>query len=118
MKCIVTLMVTALIAGPSFGQTKINIGEVGKHVGENVTVCSKVYGTKYLDKSGITLIDVGSAYPSSPLTVVIFSKDRANFSKGPEELYADKRICVTGKIKVYNGKDEIIISKPDEITIE
>ena len=118
MKSTLTLLVSALIAGPTFSQTKINIEDVAKHVGENVTVCWKVYGTKYLDGSGVTFINLGAAYPSSPLTLVIFSKDRSNFSRIPEQLYSDKQICVTGKIKEYKGKDEIIISKPDEIIIK
>ena len=118
MKSIITLLVSALIAGPTFSQTKINIEDAGKHVGNNVTVCSKVCGTKYLDRSGITFLNLGAAYPASPLTVVIFKKDRANFSKGPDELYTDKQICVTGKIQVYNGKDEIIVSKPGDIVVD
>lgn len=111
-------MVAALLSGPLFSQKKINIEDVARHVGENVTVCSKVFGTKYLDRSGVTFINLGAAYPASPLTLVIFSRDRSNFSKVPEELYSDKQICVTGKIKEYKGKDEIIISKPDEIVIK
>jgi DNA/RNA endonuclease YhcR with UshA esterase domain len=118
MKKIVNLALCAVLAVPALCQTKINVEDVGKHIGENVIVCSKVYGTKYLDKSGITFINVGAAYPSSPLTVVIFGKDRTNFTKVPEELYLDKQICITGKIQEYKGKNEIIITRPDEITIE
>ena len=117
MKSILTLLVSALIAGPTFSQPKINVQDAGKHIGENVTICSKVYGIKYIDRSGVTLINLGAAYPSSPLTLVIFGKDRNNFPKVPEKMYSDKQICVTGKIEEYKGKDEIIISKPDEIVI-
>ena len=35
-----------------------------------------------------------------------------------ETLYSDKNICVSGTIKEYNGKPEIIISKPEDITIQ
>ena len=32
-------------------------------------------------------------------------------------VYDHKNICVTGSIKEYKGKPEIIISKPEDITI-
>ncbi len=118
MKIVITALATVLFSLPVFSQTKVDIQDVSKHIGEQVTVCSKVFGTKYLDRSGVTFINLGAAYPASPLTVVIFKKDRVNFSAAPEDLYAEKKICVTGKIKVYNGKEEIIVSKPNEIVIE
>ncbi|HVZ97118.1 MAG TPA: hypothetical protein VG847_09605 [Chitinophagaceae bacterium] len=118
MKTITISLATVLFALPAFSQTKIDVQNASSHIGEQVTICSKVFGTKYLDRSGVTFLNLGAAYPVSPLTVVIFKKDRAHFPTPPEQLYADKKICVTGKITVYNGKDEIIVSKPDAIAIE
>jgi DNA/RNA endonuclease YhcR with UshA esterase domain len=102
----------------SFAQTKISIDSVNNHKGELVTVCAKVYGTKFLDKSQITFIDLGAHYPDAPLTVVILAKDRANFPQSPETLYADKQICVTGVIKEYKGKLEIDVESPKGIAME
>lgn len=102
----------------TFAQAKISIDSVSKHKGELVTVCGKVYGIKFLDKSQITFIDLGARYPDAPLTVVILAKDRANFPQSPETLYADKQICVTGVIKEYKGKLEIDVEAPKEIVVE
>ncbi|HEY5371004.1 MAG TPA: hypothetical protein VIJ75_18620 [Hanamia sp.] len=102
----------------SFSQAKISIDSVRKHNGELVTVCSKVYGTKFLDKSQITFIDLGARYPDAPLTIVILGKDRTNFPQSPETLYTDKQICVTGVIKEYKGKFEIDVENPKEIAAE
>jgi len=102
----------------SFSQTKISIDSVSNHKGELVTVCGKVYGTKFLDKSQITFIDLGAAYPDAPVTIVILEKYRANFKEKPETLYSDKQICVTGVIKEYKGKLEIDVETPKEIAIE
>jgi DNA/RNA endonuclease YhcR with UshA esterase domain len=49
---------------------------------------------------------------------VIFAGDKANFKQPLEALYTDKNICVTGTLKEYNNKPEIIISKPEQITIQ
>lgn len=102
----------------SFSQTKISIDSISNHKDELVTVCGKVYGTKFLDKSQITFIDLGAVYPDAPLTIVILGKDRANFKENPETLYSDKQICVTGVIKEYKGKWEIDVETPKDITIE
>ena len=115
----IIIIITACLFGTyATGQTKIALQDLSKHAGEKVTVCAKVYGIKYLDRSGTTFINVGAAYPSSPLTIVIFKKDRSNFAKVPEQLYSNKNICVTGTLTQYKGKAEIIVSKPDAITVQ
>ena len=108
----------SLLCIASVAQTKISIDSVNSHKGELVTVCGKVYGTKTLEKSQITFIDLGAHYPDAPLTLVIFEKDKVNFPQSPETLYADKQICVTGMIKEYKGKLEIDVESPKEIVVQ
>lgn len=117
MKGLFIIILAIFFSSQAFSQAKINIEDVGKHVGDNVTVCTKVFGIKYFDKSQLTLLNLGAAYPASPLTVVIFGKDLINFKEAPEKMYADKDICVTGVIKEFKGKNEIIVSAPSAIVI-
>jgi aspartyl/asparaginyl-tRNA synthetase len=100
----------------SIGQTKIPLDSAAKHVGERITICGTVYGVKAMEK--VTFINMGSAYPNSPLTVVIFARDLGKFSDIPEKLYGNKSICVTGTIKEYKGKAEIIVNKQENIKVE
>lgn len=116
MKKLILIVITSFFTFNVFCQSKIDIDSISQHTNEKVTVCSKVYGAKALEK--VTFLNLGAAYPNSLLTIVIFSKDRNNFKKAPEQLYADKNICVTGIIKEYQGKPEIIVSSPDEIKIQ
>ena len=97
-------------------QTKVSIDSVAKHIGEKVIVCSEVFGVKSLDK--ITFINVGAPHPKSPLTVIVFAKDLANFKESPAALYNHKKICVVGKLENYHGKPQIVVTKPDEITVQ
>jgi micrococcal nuclease len=98
----------------------ITATEASKHIGETLTVCDKVYGTKYLETSSSapTFLNLGAAYPNSPFSVVIFGKDRSNFKEKPELYYDNKKVCVTGLIKEFKGKPEMIIAKDNEIRIE
>ncbi len=97
----------------------ISPGDAAHHIGEQVTVCGHVYGGKFQDKgsNGPTFINMGAAYPNSPFTVVIFKNDRANFSYAPETFLDGKDICVTGKVKEYKGKAEIIADSEKQIDI-
>ena len=84
MKKIILLAVITLVCSIAFCQTKISIDSVTKHYGETVTVCSKVYDTKALEK--VTFINLGASYPNSLLTIVIFTKDKSKFNEAPEAM--------------------------------
>ena len=112
----ILLSLACFISASAFCQKTIPIDSTVAHIGDSVTVCSKVFGVKSLDK--VTFINVGAAYPNSPLTIVIFTKDLPNFKSSIETLYANKLICVTGRLKAYNGKPEIVVTRPEEITLQ
>ena len=97
----------------------ITAAEAANHIGETITVCDKVYGTKYLESSATqpTFLNLGAAYPNSPFTVVIYGNDRPNFKEKPEIYYDNKNVCVTSLIKEYKGKPEMVIGKENEIKV-
>lgn len=116
MKKIITIAVAWFISATAFCQSTIAVDSASAHVGESVIVCSKVYGVKSLEK--ITFINLGAAYPNSPLTIVIRAEDRGNFPQPVETMYENKNVCVTGTIKEYKGRYEIEVTKPAEITVQ
>jgi len=83
----------------------IDIKDVANHVDEYAKVCGQVYGYKALD--GLTLVNMGASYPDQLMTVVLkgAAKDAAASIDG-------KTVCVTGKIILYKGKPEIIVTDP------
>lgn len=96
----------------------IDLVKAAEYEGKLVSICSKVYSTKVLNSNGMTFLNVGGAYPNSPLTIVIYSDSLENFNFKPEDFYKGKDICVTGKIKIYKGKPEIIINRQDAIQVK
>lgn len=42
-------------------------------------------------------------------------ENRSKFPAPPEQLYAEKTICVMGAIQLYRGSPEIIVSSPAQI---
>lgn len=99
---------------------KITDAEAKDHIGEMALVCGKVFTTKFFDGKGKkpTFLNLGASYPNQSLTIVIFEKDRPNFDYEPDKFLLDKNICVTGRIKLYNGKVEVIANKPEQLLIQ
>lgn len=99
---------------------KITPDEAAKHIGETVTVCGKIFGGKYFDRSDkkITLLNMGAAYPKSPLTIVIDEENRKNFKSAPEDFFSGKTVCLKGIVKEYKGKPQIFITSEADITVE
>jgi micrococcal nuclease len=50
-------------------------------------------------------------------TVVIFASAFSRFPSNPENYYSGKKVRVSGYIKEYNGKPEIILNSPSQIEI-
>lgn len=81
----------------------IDVKDVANHIGETVGVCAKVYSYKVFEN--MTLINLGGEYPNQPLTVVLKGDAIKAFSN-----LQGKNICVNGKLILYKGKPEIILT--------
>ncbi len=110
------VLLSLLVVNISYCQSRISIDSVAQHIGDSVTVCAKVHGVK--TTSNITFMNMGAAYPHAPLTVLIFTKDIANFKIAPYDLYNDKKVCVTGRLIDYKGKPEIVITGPAQVELD
>ena len=100
-------------------QTQISIDSVSAYIGKTVKVCDKVAGT-FVTKGDkpVTYLNLGADYPNSKLTIVIFQKDLINFPITPSDHYKGMDVCVTGQIKKYKEKIEIIANKPEQIEVK
>ncbi len=117
---IIVAIAVLLTSSFSLSAQGITPDEAAKHIGDTVTVCGKIFGGKYFDKSDkkITLLNMGAAYPKSPLTIVIDEDSRKNFSTAPEEFYNGKEVCIKGLVKEYKGKPQIFITKEEEVVMK
>jgi hypothetical protein len=91
--------------------------DAAAHAGETATVCGVVASAKFApgSRSQPTFLDFGKPYPNSAFTAVIFGDDRPKFGT-PEMTLRGKRVCVTGQIRDYRGKPEIILNDPSQLT--
>jgi DNA/RNA endonuclease YhcR with UshA esterase domain len=66
----------------------------------------------------VTYLNLGAEYPNSKLTIVIFQKDLINFQFVPSDHYKGMSVCVTGVVKKYKDRFEIISNKQEQIEIK
>ena len=115
------LIICALLSATMINaQQEIKIEDLDKHTGDSVTVCTKIYGGVFLERSkdSPTLLNAGGIYPNAPLTLVIWLDTRKQFKEVPEVFYKDKEICVTGKITLYKEKLQIVIYDEKQIVLK
>ena len=86
--------------------------------GEKLTICEKVYSTRYFDGSQMTLLNLGAEYPNQKLTIMIRGEDRGKFKVAPEQAFSNKNVCVTGIVTNYRGKPEIVVTEPSQIVLK
>jgi len=89
------------------------------YIGEETTVCGTAVSTKFNKngKANPTYINLDKKFPNHEFTVVIFGKNRMNFSFEPEQYLYGRKICVTGKVEEWKGIPQMIIEQEDAIEV-
>lgn len=111
--------VPSVLAG-SFCPGGIPWQEAEENVGDRESVSGPVKSTVFArdSKGRPTFLNVGNPHPNpNRFTVVIWGRNRDNFPKPPERVYRNERICVTGKIRTFEGVPEIFADAPSDIAV-
>ncbi len=91
--------------------------DAANYVGKTVTICdtvTNVFTSTKSDKAP-TLLDLGGSIPTT-FTAVIFKDEAAKFSYDPLTLKG-KVVCITGEVKDYKGKPEIVVDDEKQIKV-
>ncbi|HUZ30718.1 MAG TPA: hypothetical protein VMV19_01205 [Xanthobacteraceae bacterium] len=112
MKAYQLALVLMLMAAPAIAEI-IAPNETPRHVGQNVTVEGVVSDVHHAASGKAIFIDIGGHYPNNAFAAVIFEGD---FDKFPEvDSLEGKTVDVTGAIKLFRGRPEIILNDPAQI---
>ena len=115
-KTFLALFVCALAASAIAQSPAIyTAAEAAKHVGEIATVTDRVDGVHQSGRGNIFL-NMGGKYPNQAFTAWIPSASAGQFSN-PQQ-YEGKTVAVSGKITLYRGKPEIIVTNVSQIIIK
>ena len=85
------------------------------HIGETATVRG-IVAEVYTSRSGVTFLDMGARYPDNSFAAVIFPEDAGKF---PNLGSLSGRVAeVTGVVRLYKSKPEIILRMADQLKAE
>jgi micrococcal nuclease len=98
---------------------KLATAEAKDHIGDRATVCGKVVSTHYAksSKGKPTFLNLDEPYPKEVFTILIWGSDREMFGT-PEDEYKGLRVCVTGKLRSYRGRPEIVATDRGQIGVQ
>jgi DNA/RNA endonuclease YhcR with UshA esterase domain len=88
--------------------------EAKHHAGEYATVKGTVYQV-FVSKKGTVFLNIDGVYPNNPFSAVIFKGDAVDFPG--VNSYEGATVEITGTIKLYQGKPEIILKSPKQIKV-
>jgi hypothetical protein len=110
MRKLILFALIFISAKSGFAQT-LTPEEAAKHVGDSVKVCGKIFGGRFFETSNNapTLLNMGAAFPASPITIVVYGDLRAKMGYAPEVQLKDKNVCVSGKVTLHKERPQIII---------
>jgi hypothetical protein len=91
----------------------IDYTDAPEHIGETASVRGTLIKA-YTSKSGTVFLDFCESYKTCPFTGVIFADDAKKF--GDLSRYQGQTVTLTGKIVLYQGKAEIILSDPKQLS--
>jgi|SRR5579871_2414102 len=92
----------------------ISATDAAAHVGQSATV-QGVVAEVYVSSKGDVFLDFESPYPNEVFSGAIFSSSAAQF--GDLRPYQGKQVQVTGRIRLYRGKPEIVLQSPNQLRI-
>jgi len=119
MKKIFTLF-CFLVSSYVTSAQSISAEEASKRIGDSIKVCGKIFGGRFFETSAgsPTLLNMGAAFPESPLTIMIPGDVRMKMGYAPEQQLRDKNICVRGKVILFKGKPEIVVYNISQLEIQ
>ena len=93
----------------------IDYTKASNYVGEYSCVRGKIDHV-YTSRKGNNFLNFCASYKTCPFSAVIFSSDNYKFSN--IKSYSKKTVEISGLIKTYKGRAEIIINDPSQIKVK
>lgn len=93
----------------------INSVQAKYHIGKTSTVCGTVVSTRKTAKAKAIYLNFDRIHPNQEFYATIWEYNGPNFSYDPETWLVNKKVCVTGKLTIFDDIPRISINNEKEV---
>jgi hypothetical protein len=86
-------------------------------VGNTATICGTVISTRRTQKANAVYLNLDRNHPNQDFYATIWDFNGPNFSYDPETALLNRKVCITGKITLYNDIPRISVNNESAITL-
>jgi endonuclease G len=87
------------------------------HIGRSVTVCGTVVSSRKTAKAKAIYLNFDRLHPHQDFYATIWEYNGPNFSYDPETYLVNKKVCVTGKVTMFDDIPRISINNEHEVVL-
>jgi DNA/RNA endonuclease G (NUC1) len=95
---------------------RFNTMQARYHVGSTATICGTVVNTRRASKSNALYLNFDRMYPNQDFYATVWDYNGPNFAYDPETWLLGRKVCVTGKVTLFDDIARISINNGKEIT--
>ncbi|HRF80641.1 MAG TPA: DNA/RNA non-specific endonuclease [Flavobacteriales bacterium] len=112
---------------PTFGEVEplkaplpkgmFNTAQAKYHIGKTATICGTVVSTRKTAKAKAIYLNFDRVHPYQEFYATIWEYNGPNFSYDPEAWLLNKKVCVTGKLTMFDDIPRISINNEKEVVL-
>ncbi|MCB0790930.1 MAG: DNA/RNA non-specific endonuclease [Flavobacteriales bacterium] len=100
---------------PPLPRGMFNTVQAKYHVGNTATICGTVVSTRRTAKANAIYLNLDRMHPHQDFYATVWDYNGPNFSYDPETYLLHRKVCITGKVTIYDDIPRISVNNEEEI---
>ena len=96
---------------------RFNTSQAKYHIGKTATICGTVVSTRRTTKANAVYLNLDRNHPNQEFYATVWDYNGPNFHYDPVTYLENKKICVTGKVTIYNEIPRISVNNENAIEL-
>lgn len=87
------------------------------HVGNTATICGTVVSTRRTAKANAIYLNLDRVHPNQAFYATVWDSNGPNFHYDPETFLLNKKVCISGKVTLYDDIPRISVNNENGILL-
>ncbi|MBK9758415.1 MAG: DNA/RNA non-specific endonuclease [Flavobacteriales bacterium] len=94
---------------------RFNTTQAKYHIGHTATICGTVVSSRRTTKANAVYLNMDRNHPNQEFYATVWDSNGPNFHYDPVTYLVNKKVCITGKVTIYNDIPRISVNNENEI---